>query len=226
MIRLFIVHPDQEQVGQIHAVLQGEPDLVVAQSATSIAELRQFLPRTACDLLLLHYGLPEAEALALIQSLAEEAGAPKVLVTGMGGEIETILYWMEEGAAGYVLSHEGWAGLVKKIRAVYDDEFMLCPDLAAALIARIAELKRLAHELDAGSLAQPSLTYTQLTPREREVLRLIGEEKSNQEIAATLVIELGTVKNHVHNLLRKPDVSNRKQAAQAAHQLMGEATPA
>jgi len=222
MIRLFIVHPDQQQIAQMHEVLQGEPDLVVVQAVTSLADLRQLLARTPCDLLLLQHGLPEAETLALMQGLAEEAGAPKVLVTGMDEEIETMLYWMEEGAAGYVLPHEGWAGLVKKIRAVYDDEFMLCPDLAAALIARIAELKRLAHELDAGSLAEPSISYTELTPREREVLRLIGEEKSNQEIAATLVIELGTVKNHVHNLLRKLDVCNRKQAAQVARQLMGE----
>jgi ATP/maltotriose-dependent transcriptional regulator MalT len=59
-----------------------------------------------------------------------------------------------------------------------------------------------------------------LTQRELEVLRLLGEEKSNQEIAQALTIELGTVKNHVHNLLRKLDVCSRKHAAQLARQML------
>ena len=52
-----------------------------------------------------------------------------------------------------------------------------------------------------------------LTPREREILELIGEGLTNQEIADRLVIEVGTVKNHVHNILQKLDVSSRQDAA-------------
>jgi DNA-binding NarL/FixJ family response regulator len=225
MIRLFIVHPDQAMMQKMLAALQGEPDLEVVQSTTSCEEALKCLARTPCDLVLLSFTMPEAEAIRFVRSLCGADGAPKVLVTEMSSAAELILYWMEEGVAGYVLASEGWASLVKQIRAVYDDELMLRPEIAAALIARIAELKQLAHELDAGALAQPSVTYAELTPREREVLRLIGQEKSNQEIAESLVIELGTVKNHVHNLLRKLDVCNRKQAAQVARQFMGEAVP-
>ncbi len=52
-----------------------------------------------------------------------------------------------------------------------------------------------------------------MTPREREILELIGEGLSNQEIAERLVVEVGTVKNHVHNILQKLNVSNRREAA-------------
>ena len=222
MIRLCIVEPNPVKVDEIVTVFQGEDDLLVGENAASSEEAIRQLSKTLCDVLLVSYDLPEAEGLHLIQTLCGVEGAPKVLIMDMVQDPETILYWMEEGAAGYVFQHEGWAGLVKKIRAVYDDEFMLCPEIAAALIARLAELKQLAHELDAGDLAQPSVTYAELTAREREVLQLIGQEKSNHEIAETLVIELGTVKNHVHNLLRKLDVCNRKQAAQVARQLLGD----
>ncbi|RIK39818.1 MAG: hypothetical protein DCC55_16915 [Chloroflexi bacterium] len=221
-IEIYIVHPEPGELERIKVVLQGEPDLAVKQCATSSAEALQALASTSCDVMLISCRLADNEALALVQAVVAANEAPRVLVTDMPHDTETALHWMEEGAAGYVYAHEGWADLVKKIRAAHTDEFMLCPDIAAALIARIAELKQLAHELDAGALAQPSVIYAELTPREREVLHLIGQEMSNQEIADALVIELGTVKNHVHNLLRKLDVCNRRQAAQVARQIMAE----
>jgi DNA-binding NarL/FixJ family response regulator len=223
MIRITIVHPDRAELDVYKSVLQGEPDLVIDHLTTTPDEALQWLAQTPSDIVLASYLLPENGALWLVQTLGLTEVAPKVLVTEMPRTAETILYWMEEGAAGYVYDQEGWAALVKKTRALCADEFLLCPEIAAALIGRIAELKQLAHELDAGALAQPSALYSELTPREREVLHLIGNDLSNQEIADTLVIELGTVKNHVHNLLRKLDVCNRRQAAQVARQIMGEA---
>jgi two-component system nitrate/nitrite response regulator NarL len=223
MIRMTIVHPDRAELDVYKNVLQGEPDLIINHLVTTQDETLHCLVETPSDIVLVSYLLPQNGALWLVQTLAAAHGAPKVLVTDMPRLRETVLYWMEEGAAGYVYEQEGWAALVKKVRAVCADEFLLCPEIAAALIERLAELKQLAHELDAGALAQPSATYSELTPREREVLHLIGNDLSNQEIADTLVIELGTVKNHVHNLLRKLDVCNRRQAAQVARQIMGEA---
>jgi DNA-binding NarL/FixJ family response regulator len=223
MIRMTIVHPEQSELDVYQNVLEGEPDLVIDRLVTTADEAMQVLAQTASDIVLVSYTLPDNGALWLVQTLGIANEAPKVLVTEMPRMVDTILFWMEEGAAGYVYAQEGWAALVKKVRAVCADEFLLCPEIAAALIGRIAELKQLAHELDAGALAQPSAIYSELTPREREVLHLIGNDLSNQEIADTLVIELGTVKNHVHNLLRKLDVCNRRQAAQVARQIMGEA---
>lgn len=223
MIRMTIVHPDRAELDVYRNVLQGEPDIAINHLVTTPDEALQALAESPCDIVLVSFLLPDNGALWLVQTLGVANDAPKVLVTEMPRTIETVLYWMEEGAVGYVYEQEGWAALVKKARAVCADEFLLCPEIAAALIGRIAELKQLAHELDAGALAQPSAIYSELTPREREVLYLIGNDLSNQEIADTLVIELGTVKNHVHNLLRKLDVCNRRQAAQVARQIMGEA---
>ncbi len=221
-IRILAIDDDQASLTQLNTVLAGETDLAVVFTTNQVGEALDWLDKYQCDVVLVDMALPGGEALRLIQSVSVIDNAPKILVTEMVREPETVLYWMEEGAAGYVYAQEGWAALVKKIRALHVDEFLLCPEIAASLIARIAQLKQLAHELDATYLTQPSVAYAELTPREQEVLHLIRQDLSNQEIAEALVIELGTVKNHVHNLLRKLDVCNRKQAAQVARQIMEE----
>ncbi|MEJ2559624.1 MAG: response regulator transcription factor [Anaerolineae bacterium] len=119
-----------------------------------------------------------------------------------------ILRYIEAGAAGYVLREDAVDDLLKNIRAVHSGEALASPEMTAALLAHIAELSELRppNEYD-------SQEFADITPRESEVLDLIAEGLSNQEIANRLVIELGTVKNHVHSILQKLDVGSRQDAA-------------
>jgi DNA-binding NarL/FixJ family response regulator len=80
--------------------------------------------------------------------------------------------------------------------------------MAGVLIQRLAELAQLFSDVEA-IIDQPH----ELTPREQEILELIGEGLTNQEIANRLYIELGTVKNHVHSILQKLNVDSRRKAA-------------
>jgi DNA-binding NarL/FixJ family response regulator len=98
--------------------------------------------------------------------------------------------------------------LLQNIRAAEEDKALISPTMAAALIDHVAEL---AH-ISARPYLQPE-AYSELTARELEVLQLIDEGLTNQEISNELVIEVGTVKNHVHNILRKLDVASREDAA-------------
>lgn len=225
MIRLYVIHPDAEYINTMASVLVGEADLVIADATAANEGLSDLLASTlfnAYDLVLVDFGLPDGWGLRAIHHVASGPDAPPVLVTGMTRDVETALYWIEEGAAGYVCDSDGWAELVKTIRAVHAGEFALAPEVAAALMNRIAELQQLCHHLEGDAAIRPAVHFADLTPREREVLHLIAQEQTNQQIAEALVIELGTVKNHVHNLLRKLDVGNRQQAAQVAQQMIGE----
>jgi RNA polymerase sigma factor (sigma-70 family) len=112
------------------------------------------------------------------------------------------------GASGYVLEDVSVDNLLDHIRAAHDDQAIVSPEIAAALMNQISELAYVS--------AQDQLDVTavsELTNREREVLNLIGDGLTNQQIADRLYIEVGTVKNHVHNLLKKLEVSNREDAA-------------
>ena len=220
MIELFVVRAACAADDPLMAVLHAEPDFTVRGCTDKPETALTQLARHPAHVVLISHGLPEGAALQLVQTLISHEPPVKVLITDVPKEDEVILHFIEEGAAGYVCADESWADLVKKIHAVAEDEFMVHPDIAATMMARIAELKQLLIELDGGNLARPETIYADLTQRELEVLRLLGQEKSNQEIAQALTIELGTVKNHVHNLLRKLDVCSRKHAAQLARQML------
>lgn len=220
MIDLYVVRLNCAGDDPLMTVLHDEPDFDVRDCMGSPAAALAQLTRTPCDVALVSYEVGETETLDLVRALVEREQPIKVLITDVPKEDEVILHLLEEGAAGYVCAEESWADLVKKIRAVAEDEFLVHPDIAATMMSRIAELNLLLIELDGGNMARPETVYAELTQREVEVLRLLGEEKSNQEIAQALTIELGTVKNHVHNLLRKLDVCSRKHAAQLARQML------
>ena len=219
MIDVLIVHETPDAAKPMIAILESEPDLHVSGCMEDSADALAHMARNPCNVLLVSHHLPGNAAIDLVRKLASNESAPKVLITEVPIDEDTILQCIEEGAAGYVSITDSWADLVKKVRAVDEDEFIVEPAIAAAMMARIAELKQLVVELDGASLVQPEKAYADLTQREREVLHLIGQDLSNQEIAEALTIELGTVKNHVHNLLRKLDVCSRKHAAQLARQM-------
>ena len=110
--------------------------------------------------------------------------------------------------------------LLDNVRAAHQDEALISPTIAAALMNQVAELAQIStqYTLDPQVVAD-------LTAREREVLSLIGDGLTNQEIAERLFIEVGTVKNHVHNILKKLDVNSREEAASYLSLLDDEVEP-
>ena len=97
--------------------------------------------------------------------------------------------------------------MLEHIRAAYNNTAFISPEIAAALIAKVNELAKHFQNYEGASLS------FELTHRERQVLQLLSQNLTNQEIAEQLVIEVGTVKNHVHSILEKLKVSSRQDAA-------------
>ena len=179
-----------------------------------------WLKKYSCDVVLVSVTLPEDGAFMLTRSVAKLGNTTKILITGLTESKALILRCIEEGVAGYIHTDESLTDLVAKIRSVCQGEFFVSPYIAAALISRIGELKKLVTELNGFKDMKPNHLYAELTERECEVLDLIEQGYSNQGIADTLCIELGTVKNHVHNILDKLDVRTRKHAAIIARQAL------
>lgn len=208
MIRILVVHPTR-LVGSLYgSVFDDRPNMEVVGLVTTADDALKQLERYECNIVLASATLADNGALLLTKEISQNHPDIKVLVVGLPKSKSAILQYVMAGASGYVLQDVTVDDLIENVRAVQEDKALVSPSMAAAFMEHIAEL---AH-ISAGPYLQPS-AYSELTPRELEVLELISEGLSNQEIADKLYIEVGTVKNHVHNILKKLDVANREDAA-------------
>jgi DNA-binding NarL/FixJ family response regulator len=204
-VRVLLVNERRLMGNVIAAVLNDEPDIQVIDSVTDIKDTMEKAPHT--DVALISTRLPDQNALRLTEALTENHPDVKVLVLGLAESEAEILQYVEAGACGYVLRDDSVEELLRHIRAAHNDEALVSPEIAGALIARVNELAQLFDN----TVAVPS--SNNLTPRERDVLQLLDRDLSNQEIADELFIEVGTVKNHVHSILQKLNVNSRQDAA-------------
>lgn len=208
-IKVFLVI-EVPLIGNIfESVLHDEPDIDVAGCVTSCEEALAFLEEREVDLVLVSVGLPDQGALTLTRALVERSPAPKVVALGLSEEDKkNTLRYIEAGATAYILKDSSLKDFINIIHLAQKGEAQVSTKMAGAMMTRLFNLARMF-----SSVENRLDGDVRLTSREVEVLQFIGEGLTNQEIAARLIVEVGTVKNHVHNILEKLNVSNREEAA-------------
>ena len=202
MIRVLIIDEVALIADVMSSILKEEADMKVVSCATTLDEALEHVEQ--CDIALISTTMPNSTAIELIRTLVKVNSSVKVIAIGLVESEEEVLPYVEAGIASYVLRDDSTEEMLDKIRAVHAGEASVSPEIAAALMERVAQLKELCADDDLDE------AMADLTPREREVLSLLQQNVTNQEIAKRLVIEVGTVKNHVHNVLKKLNVNSRK----------------
>jgi DNA-binding NarL/FixJ family response regulator len=149
-------------------------------------------------------GVSDAIGPELVGLLREAHSGCRIIAIGGSTLDHDIVAWIEAGVAGYVTRRQSLEDLEHVIADVADGHERCSPDAMPAVMRRVAA----AHGASAAAPARGGLTR-----REREILALIRQGLSNKEIATDLTIELATVKNHVHSILRKLHVKRRDDAA-------------
>jgi DNA-binding NarL/FixJ family response regulator len=150
------------------------------------------------DVALMDLQMPGMDGVSAIAEMRRRFPSVQVVVLTSFGEIERVHAALHEGAAGYLLKDAGPGEIAAALQAAARGEVFL--DAAVA--------RRLAQEI-----RSPRSGLRSLTAREREILRLVAEGRSNKEIAAELVISERTARTHVSNLLGKLGLASRTQAA-------------
>ncbi len=178
------------------AALEAEPDIRVLGEADSAANALAVFSNQRPDVVLLDLQLPDMGCPALITALRAIDPLAKVLVLSAYARADELDRVLEAGAAGYVQKS-----------APRDELLMALRRVAAGGRHLNADLRRRIKELRSGPA---------ITPRERDVLALIARGQSNKEIAGTLGISAGTVKQHISTVLDKLEVKDRAQAATEA----------
>lgn len=206
--RIFIVHENQTVAGQAMASLSQEPQLYVADLLSTPSEALSYIGNGNCDIVLISAKLAHDGALKLLKALRQRATKAKVLITGLSDNVQQIIRYIAAGAAGYILEKEAVQHWSRYIYALQSGKALVSPTVAAAIMGHLNHLSRLTTRFE----PQTNL-FSSLTQREIEILQMLAVGSSNQLIADRLIISVGTVKNHVHSVLKKLKLRSRKEAA-------------
>ncbi len=181
--------------------LSHRTEVQVLGTASSRADALALVARARPDVVLVDMAMPGAAEVArgAHQALAQV----KVVALAIHETEEVVLACAAAGLQGYVSCGASLEDLVRTVQAVGRGELVCPPYITGSLFRQVAAL----------SAARGGAGRASLTPRERQIVELIDEGLSNKEISRRLSIGLSTVKNHVHNVLEKLDVSRRGAAA-------------
>lgn len=205
MITVLLVD-DQSIVREgLKAMLALEPDLQVVGEASNGREALQVVTRLAPTVVLLDVRMPDMDGLTALPQLKLRASRSAVIMLTLYDDPGYLMQAVCGGAAGYVLKDASRQELIRAIRVVADGGAIIAPSLLPELLGKVAAAASL--PLSAGAPEEA------LSARELQVLRLVAEGRSNQEIAESLIVSPTTVKSHVQNILRKLNASDRTQAS-------------
>jgi DNA-binding NarL/FixJ family response regulator len=174
--------------------------------AAAVESARRFRP----DLVLMDIRMPQLDGIAATRRIvSDQADPPRVLILTTFGLDEYVHDALRAGASGFLLKDAPAEDLLRAVRTVARGEALLDPAVTRQVIARFAALPEPRDE---------PAELGELTPREREVLMLLAQGRSNAEIAGELVVSEGTVKTHVARVLMKLGLRDRVQAVIFAYE--------
>jgi DNA-binding NarL/FixJ family response regulator len=202
-VRLLIADDHGIVRGGLRLLLERQPDMEVVAEAGDGAEALELALRARPDVCVLDVAMPKLTGLQVAREIRAHAPDVAVLVLSMHDDERYLFEALKAGAAGYVLKREADQALVDAVRAVARGESFLTNAAERSLVREwMAD--------DSTGPAEP------LTPREREVLKLIAEAHTNREIGAVLHLAEKTVESHRANLLRKLGMRDRVQLVRYA----------
>jgi DNA-binding NarL/FixJ family response regulator len=177
-------------------------DVAVVGEAASGDEAVELAHRLDPHVILMDIKMPGLNGIEATREIQQASPQIGVLVLTMFEDDDSVFAAMRAGAKGYLLKDSGGEGVVHAIRAVASGEAVFGPGVAERIIGFFS----------APRPAAPQRAFPELTEREEEVLSLVAQGKSNQQIARQLFVSLKTVRNHVSNILLKLQVADRAQA--------------
>jgi DNA-binding NarL/FixJ family response regulator len=194
LVSLFTTQPGFEVVGEAGTV------------AEAISLSRELKP----NLILMDYGLPDGTGLEATQAILADNLDTNIIFLTIHEAEDDLFAAIRSGAKGYLLKNIPVAKMIDAIKGMMRGEAPISREMTSHILAEFARNRR----------PEPDDVQTQqiFTPRELEVLAEVVTGASNKEIADDLFVSVNTVKNHIHNMLCKLDLKNRRELAKYAEQ--------
>ena len=194
------------------AIFQSEPDMEIAGMAGTVKEAVELARSIKPEIILMDFSLPDGNGADATGLILREHPNSKIVFLTMSEEDENLFAAIRSGAKGYLLKNMHPKKLVAALRSVQRGESALSRSMTLRLMEELSRTKK----------PEVSVDIT-LTHRELDVLRALASGLSNQEIARKFVISENTVKYHVHSILGKLGLADRKEVAAYAreHGILG-----
>lgn len=228
MIRILLVE-DQEVVREgLKALLELKSDFEVVGEAGNGAQAIEQVEKlqtqgTLPDVILMDIRMPVMDGVTATQRICQAFPSVKVLVFTTFNDAQSVAQALQVGAKGYLLKDTPAKELAEVIRSIHQGYTQFSPGVLENLLAQSGLTQSGLTQSgltqsDPNSAAPPPLPsgFTELSPKERQVLALLAKGASNRDIAQTLFVAEGTVRNHVSHILTRLDLRDRIQAAVVA----------
>ena len=215
--RLLIVDDHAMVRSGLRYMLSKEPDLEVVGEAASGHEALELCRNLRPDLVLMDVNLPDTDGLTVTQAVKQEHPDMEIIIVTVHENPDYLLRALKADASGYILKDAARSEVLAAVRQALGGGTPLDAELSARLLRQVAgkdaNRPRDPEERPKKPLDEP------LTGREVEVLRLLAQGRTNQQIAQDLMFSVHTVKAHVRRIISKLEVSDRTQAAVRATEL-------
>ncbi len=189
----------------LRSILEIEQSLRVIGEAATGREAVRYALETRPDVVLMDIQMPELDGVAATKEILAEDGDAKVIILTMYRQDHYVFEAIKAGARGYLLKDADANDLIDAIRRVGEGETLLNAELAASILDEFRKVEMLPEH--------PEHTLSELTEREADILRLVAQGTSNQEIAEALAVSEKTVRNRLSEIFSKLRLNNRTQAA-------------
>lgn len=199
MIRvLFVDDHEMVRIG-VSSYLSAQPDIDVVGEADNGKKAIELALELRPDIILMDLVMDEMDGIEATRHIIDAWPEAKIIIVTSFLDDEKVYPALEAGATSYMLKTSKASEIANAVRATFHGQTVLEPEVTDKMMLKMREKKS-------------PLLHEELTTREMEILLLMAEGKSNQEIADTLFIAIKTVKTHVSNILSKLQVQDRTQA--------------
>jgi NarL family two-component system response regulator LiaR len=215
MIRLLLVD-DQDIVRQgLQIILSHQPDIEVVGAAADGEDALTLVARLKPDVVLMDLKMPRLNGIHATRRITQAHPEIKVIALTTYDDDEWVFDAIRAGAAGYLLKDSDRADILAAVRGVQAGEVRVDPKVAGKVLAEFNRLQggALSRQQVAPSPGLEEPLLEELSEREMDVLRLLAQGRTNQEIADELCLSVGTVKNYVSSVIGKLQANDRTQAA-------------
>jgi len=203
IIRVLIADDHQLFRDGLKALLLSASDAEVVGEAATGSEAIQLAAESRPDVILMDLQMPDMDGIEATRQIIKANPYINILMVTMFEDDQSVFAAMRAGARGYVLKGAKHDEMLRAIRTVSGGGAIFSPSIAS----------RMVNFFTASRIDVPKEAFPDLTDREREILALIAQGKSNGTIADELTISIKTVRNHVSNIFNKLQVADRAQAA-------------